>query len=239
MTFTALASSSHGNAYLVSDGQTVILLECGITHKRLQQGTGYHLSEVAACLMSHEHKDHSAAAKQILKDGIPLYTSEGTAEALGLNEAEIICDREQITVGTIDILPFTVYHDAREPLGFLLRSRIDGESLAFATDTCNLAYRFPGLTKLAVEANYQEGILARCERMPEKVKKRITMSHMEIDKLCSYLRTLDLNALREIYLLHLGDATSHEGQFINRVRRAVDADRRGIRVVACPREAKL
>ena len=53
---------------------------------------------------------------------------------------------------------------------------------------------------------------------------------MEIDTLCDYLRSLDLSQCREIYLLHLSDATSHEGHFINKVARAVP---RGIQVTAC------
>lgn len=236
MMFQSLASSSHGNAYFVSDGMTVLLLECGITHSRLRKAAGFHLSEVAACLVSHEHKDHAQAVKQLQKDGIPVYLSAGTAEALELEDAELVEDRQQITIGTIDIVPFATYHDAREPLGFLLKSRMEDGCLVFATDTCNLAYRFPGAEIIAIEANYDEGTLDRTERIPDKVKTRIKHSHMEIHRLCEYLKTLDLTACKKIYLLHLGDATSNEAGFIRMVERAVDADRRGIEVIACKRE---
>lgn len=127
---------------------------------------------------------------------------------------------------------FTTFHDAAEPLGFLFKSRADGDVLAFATDTVNLAYRFPGVNILAIEANYDQEILARSERIPEKTRHRITNSHMEIGTLCRYLRGLDLTECREVYLLHLSDAMSHEGQFINRVRRCVPT---GVRVAACPK----
>ena len=80
------------------------------------------------------------------------------------------------------------------------------------------------------EANFQQGILDRSERMPEKTKKRVSNTHMEIDVLCDYLRTLDLSQCREIHLLHLSDATSHEGHFINKVARSVPP---GIAVTAC------
>ena len=125
------------------------------------------------------------------------------------------------------------FHDAAEPLGFLIRSRKDGESLAFATDTVNLRYKFKHLTILAIEANYDRFILERCEKMPEKVRHRITNSHMEIDILCDYLKTLDLRECREIWLLHLSDATSHEDHFVNKVARCVP---KGISVKACGRE---
>ena len=232
MIFDPLASSSHGNAYIVSDGQTRILLECGVSFKKLQQLAGFKTSKVHACFVSHEHKDHSSCVEKVIASGIPVYMSAGTAEALELETVQTVSHNEQVTVGTIDVVPFDTYHDAAEPLGFLLRSRVDGDVVVFAADTVNLAYRFPGVNILAVEANYDKYILERCERLPEKVRHRITNSHMEIDVLCKYLRSLDLSCLREVHLLHLSDATSHEGHFINKVTRVVPP---GVSVTACPK----
>ena len=230
MRFEALASSSAGNAYVVSDQDTRILLECGVSHSKLQKLSGFSLSEFQACLVSHEHKDHAKAVEELISRGMAVYMSQGTAEVLETEGAELIEHMAQFNVGSLDIVPFTTFHDAREPLGFLIKSRVDGDVLAFATDTVNLRYKFPGLNILAIEANYDKNILERCEKMPEKVRYRITNSHMEIDTLCDYLRGLDLSQCREIHLLHLSDATSHEGHFINKVARAVP---RGIEITAC------
>ena len=230
MKFQALASSSAGNAYTVSDKDTRILLECGVSHTKLQKLSGFSLSEFQACLVSHEHKDHAKAVADLISRGMAVYMSPGTADALETDGVELIEHMEQFTVGSLDIVPFTTFHDAAEPLGFLIKSRVDGDVLAFATDTVNLRYKFPGLNILAIEANYDKAILERCEKMPEKVRYRITNSHMEIDTLCDYLRSLDLSQCREIHLLHLSDATSHEGHFINKVARAVP---KGIEITAC------
>ncbi|MBO5836271.1 MAG: MBL fold metallo-hydrolase [Oscillospiraceae bacterium] len=230
MRFEALASSSSGNAYLVSDADTKILLECGVSHKKLQKLSGFSLSEFQACIVSHEHKDHAKSVAELVSRGMPVYMSEGTAEALDTDAVNLIAHMEQFNIGSFDIVPFDVFHDAKEPLGFLIKSRVDGDVLAFATDTVNLRYRFPGLNLLAIEANYDKAILQRCEKMPEKVRYRITNAHMEIDTLCDYLRSLDLSQCREIHLLHLSDATSHEGHFINKVARAVPT---GIEITAC------
>ena len=230
MRFEALASSSAGNAYVVSDKDTRILLECGVSHSKLQKLSGFSLAEFQACLVSHEHKDHAKAVEELISRGMAVYMSPGTADALEVESAELIENMEQFNVGSLDIVPFTTFHDAKEPLGFLIKSRVDGDVLAFATDTVNLRYKFPGLNILAIEANYDKNILDRCEKMPEKVRYRITNSHMEIDTLCDYLRSLDLSQCREIHLLHLSDATSHEGHFINKVARAVP---KGIEITAC------
>lgn len=230
MRFESLASSSAGNAYVVSDKETHVLLECGISHTKLQKLSGFSLSEFKACLVSHEHKDHAKSVAELISRGMTVYMSQGTAEALKTEGVELIESMEQFNVGSLDIVPFTTFHDAAEPLGFLIKSRVDGDVLAFATDTVNLRYKFPGLNILAIEANYDKNILERCERMPEKVRYRITNSHMEIDTLCDYLRSLDLSRCREIHLLHLSEATSHEGHFINKVARAVPP---GIEITAC------
>ena len=253
MIFRSLASSSGGNAYIVADDQTRLLLEAGVGHRKLQKLAGFALSDFQGGLVSHEHKDHCKAVEELLSRGMPVYMSRGTAEALWSDRAEEdgeeiapqafpsvttahkgprndiafleavteIRSMEQFSIGTLDIVPFAVFHDAREPLGFLIKSRLDGDVLAFATDTVNLRYRFPGVNILAIEANYDQDILARCQKMPEKVRYRITNSHMEIDTLCDYLRGLDLSRCREVILLHLSDATSHEGHFINKVARCV------------------
>ena len=230
MKFESLASSSNGNAYIVTDRDTRILLECGISHQKLQKLSGFRLSEFQACLVSHEHKDHAKAVADLISRGMAVYMSPGTADALETDAVNLIEHMEQFNVGSLDIVPFTTFHDAAEPLGFLIKSRVDGDVLAFATDTVNLRYKFPGLNILAIEANYDKHILERCERMPEKVRYRITNSHMEIDTLCDYLRSLDLSQCREIHLLHLSDATSHEGHFLNKVARAVP---KGIEITAC------
>ena len=229
MRFEALASSSAGNLYVVDDGETRILLECGLTRKKLKALTKF--EQFDACLVSHEHKDHAHAAKDLVMDGMPVYMSEGTAEALELGDTIIPIEHgEQFAIGTLNIVPFSTFHDAREPLGFLIRSRLDGDTLAFATDTVNLRYKFPGVTLLAIEANYDHEIMEGLDGLPEKVKRRIRNSHMEIGTLCDYLRGLDLSKCREIYLLHLSDSTSKEWDFVNRVRASVPA---GIRVTAC------
>lgn len=231
MKFKSLASSSHGNAYIVGDSNTQILLECGVSYKQLQKLTGFNLSDFKACLVSHEHKDHAKSAEDLISRGMEVYMSPGTAEALGYTDfANLIEHMEQFNVGSFDIVPFTTFHDAAEPLGFLIKSRVDGDVLAFATDTVNLRYKFPGLNILAIEANYDKCVLERCTKLPEKVRHRIENSHMEIDTLCDYLSTLDLSECREIHLLHLSDATSREAEFIAKVERKVP---KGIKVKAC------
>lgn len=237
MRFEPLVSSSHGNVYIISDGQTRILLECGVTFKKLQQMCDFNITGFDACIISHEHGDHSQSVKKVISSGVTVYLSNGTAKALELPEtlldlAHEMVAGEQFTVGTIDVLPFATFHDTEEPLGFVMQSRLDGDIFAYAIDTVNIPYNFPGVNLLAVEANFEQATLDKCERIPEKVRHRIANTHMEIDILCRILRRMDLSRCRELYLMHLSDATSHEGHFINKVARVVP---RHVKVSACPR----
>lgn len=233
MRFLSLASSSHGNAYIISDSETHILLECGLSYRKLQKASGFTLDRLAACFISHEHKDHAGCWRELLKNGLKVYASGGTADALECKEITVMEERRPVTVGTLEVMTFRVFHDAAEPVGFLVRSGVDRDKLAFATDTVNLQYQFPGVTILAVECNYETSIIEQRDRIPEKVRQRIRNNHMEVSRLCRWLTRLDLSTCREIYLLHLSDACSNEADFVRMVQRCVPA---GISVNACPRE---
>lgn len=140
MTFTSLASSSRGNAYVVSDGETTLLLECGLSFKELQKRLGYGVADITACLVSHEHQDHAKAAAQMLKAGVPVYMSEGTAAAHkdAMDAAHLIRAGEVLRFGHLTVVPFRTYHNVEEPLGFLIEDGRTKERLLWAVDTANL-----------------------------------------------------------------------------------------------------
>lgn len=251
MRFTPLASSSSGNAYIVGDGSTQILIECGLAFRTLQKKAGFKISAFDGCLVSHEHQDHSRCVDKIIISGVPVYLSQGTAAALELPDTTLdmvhgMAAWKQFRIGSIDILPFPAFHDAEEPLGFCLRSQADGETVAFAIDTVNIPYNFPGVNILAVEANYDPQFFAWLDEVIEdddsldsikrrQLRKRCLRTqntHMGIDKLCECLHRMDLSKCREIWLMHLSDSNSHEGNFIYKVQRAVPP---GIIVRACPK----
>ena len=113
ITITALASSSKGNAYLISDGTTSLLLEAGISWKEIQRRLNFQTSRIAAALISHSHKDHSGYVKDAMKAGIDCYMSRETAEAIGATGHRIkaINAQQQFQVGTWSVLPFETQHD--------------------------------------------------------------------------------------------------------------------------------
>lgn len=131
-----LASSSKGNCYRIADGSTVILVECGLRYADIRRLLDFRVSEIAACLLSHEHADHSRAVRELVKVGVDCYMSAGTKKALGVDghRVKTISPRKQFSIGTWTVLPVDTVHDAEEPLGFLMASKA-GDKLLYATDT--------------------------------------------------------------------------------------------------------
>ncbi len=231
MNFISLASSSKGNAYIVEDSKSgeKLLIECGIPYAKLKKCLNHDLSNIVGCLVTHEHKDHALSASSLLRDGISVYTSYGTAATFKNGElANIIEEGDQFNVGGFEVLAFRTFHDAAEPLGFLVRHGED--MLYFATDTVNLNVFADGVTIYALEANFDRDILERNQYIVEKVKERTRRSHMEIGVLCEYIEKCDLSAAREIHLLHLSAACSNEREFIRRVQSVCG----NVPVTACP-----
>lgn len=218
MDIKVLASGSSGNCYLVSDGVTPLLLECGISIKQIRRGLGFGLTNVEACLVSHEHQDHAKAVADVLRAGVEVYTSPGTIDALGLTGHRLreVKAKDTFQIGTWTIRAFETQHDAQEPLGFLLHSRASNERLLYATDTYYIRYRFPGLTHIMVECNYAKDILYRNVEngsVPGVLKNRLLTSHFSLENVKEFLKANDLSKVQEIWLLHLSDGNSDEERF--------------------------
>jgi len=217
MDIKVLASGSSGNCYYVSDGNSPVLIECGLPWKQIQQGIGFRTSELAGCLVSHEHQDHCKAVKEVMKAGIDCYISQGAAEALGLSghRLHIIKALQQFQLGGWAVLPFETQHDAAEPLGFLLANQ-DEDKLLYATDTYYLKYKFQGLRHIMIECNYALDILQKnvaAGTVPAAVKYRVLRSHFSLENVKDFLRANDLSKVREIHLLHLSDNNSDAERF--------------------------
>lgn len=213
-----LASSSYGNCYLIDDGETLLMLEAGISFQDIQKISGFRVQEVKGVLITHEHGDHSKAVKDIVKRGIDCYLTKGTSDKLILSHShrlKVIEARKQFEIGSWQILPFETEHDASEPVGFLLQSKNGGKVL-FATDTFYLKYKFPGLTHIMIECNYSSDILKRnmsAGLIPREMKNRLLKSHFSLENLKEFFRANDLSKVQEIYLLHLSDGNSDEDLF--------------------------
>ena len=164
-----------------------------------------------------------------MKFGVDIYTSKGTAEALGWDghRLRLVKSMDTFTIGTFEITAFDTVHDCKEPLGFVMKSNVTSEKLLYFTDTAYLKYRFNNLAYILGECNYSKDILlenVRIGKVDLVGAKRIMQSHMDIDTFCEMLMANDLGRLQQIYLLHLSDRNSDEKVFKERIQRLTGAE---------------
>lgn len=228
MNFKPLASSSKGNAYLVeSHGVAPLLIECGIPIKQLrtkvwEADKKFILTDLAGCLISHEHSDHCKAAKDLLKAGIDIYTSKETAEALGIDHhyrVALLNTGHTIIAGSWKVLAFDLHHDV-PCQGFFIQAP-DGEKLLFVSDTSYIRNRFEGINVLALECNNVEDVLSANivgGKVPTSLGHRVRRNHMSLERTIQMLKSNDLSACRQIWLLHLSDSNSDEARMIRTVQ---------------------
>lgn len=205
-----LASGSTGNSYAVDDGESVLLLEAGIRSKKILTGYLDLLPRVAGCLITHEHQDHSRSAADLAAHGIDLYATAGTFSGIpGIDRPyrmHVVRTGEQFELASWIVLPFETRHDAAEPCGYLLYSRVAREKLLFATDTFYIPNTFRDLHVIMVECNYSMALLKesiREGRVSETMKHRLEQSHFSIENVKTFLAANDMSTVRWIYLLHL------------------------------------
>lgn len=224
-----IASSSHGNCYLLEAGNEALLLECGMKIQQIKQALGFdRFCRVRACLVSHEHKDHAKAAKDVMKAGVDLYCSKGTAEALHLesHRLNILQPMVQATIGPFTVLPFPTEHDAAEPLGFLIAHPLEGK-LLFLTDSYYSKYRFKDPNFIMIECNYCLDVLQKNVKdglVPEALKNRILQSHFSLEHVKAFLQANVTTATRQIILVHLSDDNSDAARMQREVQELIGID---------------
>jgi phosphoribosyl 1,2-cyclic phosphodiesterase len=230
MRFISLASSSRGNAYLLqAEGAPPLLLEAGIPIKQLRdklRDHGVSLSDLAGCLVSHEHGDHAKAVKDLLRAGVDCWMSEGTAIVLGLlgHHRTHTVEKDAFRISEWIAHPFDLEHDAEEPKGFMIGTTWgsdDDDRMLFIPDTSFVENRFEGVTIIAVEVNYQEEILHENivnGSIPSIVGRRTRRNHMSLNTIKGFLLANDLSKCREIWALHLSNGNSDECRIIKEIQ---------------------
>ena len=232
MDIQIIGSGSSGNSYTISDGRTRIMLDCGLPLAKLQAATGYTISGLDSCLITHSHQDHCKAHKDLSRLGVDLYAHPDTIRQMKAqgHRYKAIQHGKQFSVGTFDILPFDLVHDVTNT-GWLCQSRETGEKLVYVTDTMYLPYRFRGITHWMIECNNDlEAMEANVEAgtLNRELKHRIQRSHMSIETLLGIFQANDMAQTEQIYLLHLSNDNSREAEFLDRVVKAT-----GAQVIVC------
>jgi phosphoribosyl 1,2-cyclic phosphodiesterase len=218
--FKSLGSGSSGNATVVQARSgtqlTHLLIDCGLGIRQLDARlgqTGMLAGQIDAIFITHEHADHIGCARQLaLRDRIPVWMSHGTYTALGEPDFEgllrIACDDVDIEIGALALLPFTVPHDAREPLQLTCS---DGASkLGVLTDlghaSTHVLDMLAGCGTLLLECNHDPRMLA-ASTYPPFLKRRVggAYGHLANEAAAAIAQALQPRGLKQVVAAHLSE----------------------------------
>nr|WP_297704949.1 MBL fold metallo-hydrolase [uncultured Butyrivibrio sp.] len=219
MRFTSIASGSSGNCTYVGSDNTHILIDAGVSKKRIEEGLGelgVSLSDLDAIFVTHEHVDHIAALHTILKKyDIPIYATGGTIQ--GIRSSDKKCEMtdsrfiqvmvdKAVAIGDMIVNPMTISHDANEPCGY--RVYHGDKKIGVATDLgCYTDYTVECLSDcdaLLLEANHDVRML-QTGPYPYQLKRRILgdRGHLSNEKSGELLCKLLNEKMKGIFLGHL------------------------------------
>jgi phosphoribosyl 1,2-cyclic phosphodiesterase len=234
MRFASLGSGSDGNCLLIEAGSTRILADCGFalneTVARLAR-RAVDPGSIDAILITHEHEDHiGGAARFARKFDIPLWMTHGTAQAAAAACADLKgltifdCHR-RFAVGDIEIEPYTVPHDAREPAQFVFG---DGAArLGLLTDagslTAHMQAVLSGLDALVLECNHDLDLLWN-GGYPQRLKERIAgkFGHLDNGTAAQLVASIDCKRLQHLVAAHLSKQNNTPELAVAALARALD-----------------
>lgn len=213
--FCPLASGSRGNCTYVASRTTKLLVDVGISAKaiceRLQE-LHVHISQIDAILISHEHHDHIQGLKVLVsKYNIPVIANALTAEAISsyfhfCPKFKIFITGETFEFKDMEIHPFSIQHDAQDPVGFTIR--FDGKKIGICTDlgfaTTLVRSHLLHCDLIHVEANHKPSMVHASSR-PMIYKQRVLSrtGHLSNEACGELLSDVAHAGLKRVYLAHL------------------------------------
>ena len=218
--FKNLGSGSSGNATVIQARSestlTHLLVDCGLGIRQLDARlgeAGILAGQIDAIFITHEHTDHIGCVRRLaLRERIPVWMSHGTYAALGEPDFDGLlrtaCDGAAIEVGALQIHPFTVPHDAREPLQLTCT---DGAArLGILTDlghaTSHVMQQLAGCGTLMLECNHDAQMLA-ASAYPAFLKRRVggAYGHLANAAAAEIARSVQERGLKQVVAAHLSE----------------------------------
>lgn len=205
LNFCSLYSGSSGNSLFIESENTKILIDAGMSCKKIEQALGtieVNPSSIDAILVTHEHSDHIKGISTISKKfDIPVFTTQETFSAMPTqtnkiseNNIKYFKPSEKFFIKDLEILPFSIPHDAANPCGFNI-IKDSSTQISIATDighmTNDILKHLEGSSFILLESNYDTEVL-KCCSYPFKLKSRIAsctghLSNTMAGKTISYL----------------------------------------------------
>jgi len=236
MKFCVLASGSKGNSTYIDTGEVRILIDAGMSGIEMERrltAIGVSLSEIDAILITHEHTDHIHGVGILSRRAkIPVYANAATFSGASKTVRKLFSYNEFETglsfqIRNIEIHPFAVSHDARDPVGFRIT---DGRySFGYCTDTGKISqlirHRLASCQAIVLESNHDIEMLQNGS-YPPYLKQRIRSNQGHLDNKAAALFLKDLlhEKLQHVVLAHLSEENNDPAIVYRTARGAVNGN---------------
>ncbi|HEV2425147.1 MAG TPA: MBL fold metallo-hydrolase [Terriglobia bacterium] len=215
-----LASGSHGNSTWIATERTCLLVDAGLSKKETcarLEAVGERFESCDAFIISHEHIDHVGGLKRMARDlGRPIYINAATRDAIDwgkkITAFEMFTAGGKLTIGDIEVTPFSIPHDAADPVGFTFAA--EGLKIAVVTDLgCvpeHVKQHLRGCHMLVFESNHDVEML-RVGPYPWFVKQRVMSRHGHLsNNATAEFLTSDYDGCAQVLVLaHLSEINNH------------------------------
>lgn len=244
MRFALLGSGSAGNGLVAQAGNTRVLLDCGFSLRE----TTFRLARLnlephhlAGILLTHEHEDHARGAFRLAAGfRLPLFLTHGTLMMLGDAPTDIdiriINSHDAFAIDDMEIHPYPVPHDAREPVQYVFSDgmRRLGVLTDTGTSTPHIESMLSGCHALVLECNHDLELLMNNRRYPPLLKQRISGAYGHLDNATAagLLAKLDTHSLQHIVAAHLSKKNNRPELARIALRSALDCEEEWIKVAS-------
>lgn len=215
MRIVVLGSGSSGNVLVVESAGKRVLVDAGFSCKEMERRMalrGIAPDSFEAVVVTHEHSDHVRGARVFAqRHGLTVYATRGTLEASGLAEHEIATEMVEsgrlVEIGSFEVEPFSIPHDAREPIGLVVKDS-EGLRVGLVADLgtrSQLAWAaLQDVDALVLEANHDLDLLRRGP-YPWSLKQRVASRHGHLSNrdAADGVRDLVCDRLHLVVLYHL------------------------------------
>lgn len=216
----SLYSSSSGNSMKISTDTTCILIDAGVSFKKLCEASGDKFESLDAIFITHDHGDHVGGAGVLgRKTGAPIFIHEksyGAREKLFKNcDIEHIFAGDEIQIGDLLISCFSNKHDAQYCLSYIITDTNTGKKFGYTTDTGMItpmmADKLKGCDAYLLEANYDPKMMEDYDGYDQIHKDRVTSSvgHLSNEQTIEFIKNnLDLDDVEFILFGHMSPRTN-------------------------------
>lgn len=239
MDLCSIASGSSGNCIYAASDTTKLLIDTGVSKKRVEEGLERLLvrpEELSGILITHEHSDHiKGLGVMSRRYKLPIYATSGTIDAirrmncLGAIDSDLfvpVADAHPFFLGDVRVIPIAISHDAAEPVAY--RLECEGKQMAVITDLgtydADIVDRLQHLDALLLESNHDVRML-QVGSYPYYLKQRIlgNKGHLSNDSSAHLLCSLLHDGMKQVLLGHLSQENNMEELALETVRQETNA----------------